>query len=167
MKKGYTLYLTRGALIAALYVALTYLSSLFGLSSGAIQFRISEALCILPIFLPEAVIGLAVGCLVANIATAAVFWDIVFGTIATLIGAFGAYLLRKLPEKLIFIATIPTVLSNAIIIPVVLIYAYGAPDAYPYLMLTVAIGEIVCAFLGGTLLYHSLKKTNLPLFKRI
>lgn len=164
VNKRSLLYLTRGALIAALYVALTYLSALFGLSSGVIQFRISEALCILPIFMPEAIPGLAIGCMIANLATGAVFWDILFGTLATLIGALGAYLLRKLPEKLIFIATLPTVVSNTLIIPAVLIYAYGAPDAYPYLMLTVAIGEIVCALLGGDLLYHTLKKTRFHLF---
>ena len=89
-----------------------------------------------------------------------------FGTFATLIGAVGAYLLRRLPENLIFLTALPTVLSNSIIVPFVLIYAYGAPDAYPYLMLTVAIGELVCALLGGTLLYYALKNTKLPLFRR-
>ena len=160
------LYLTRGALIAALYVAMTYIASIFALASGAIQFRISEALCILPIFMPEAIPGLAIGCFIANLTTGAVIWDVIFGTIATLLGAIGAYLLRNLPEKLMFITTLPTVLSNSIIVPFVLIYAYGLADAYPYLMLTVLIGELVCALLGGTLLYYSLRKTKLPLFRR-
>ena len=157
MKKNTTLYLTRGALIAALYVALTYASALFGLSSGAIQFRISEMLCILPVFMPEAIVGLTLGCLISNLLTGAVVWDIIFGTVATLIGALGARLLRRLPSRLMWIATIPTVFANAIIVPFVLIYAYGAPDAYSYLMLTVGIGELVCAGVMGSVLYYTLR----------
>ena len=72
--------LTRGALIASLYVALTYLASIFGLSSGVIQFRISEALTILPVFMPEAIPGLFIGCILSNLITPAVHpLDIVFG----------------------------------------------------------------------------------------
>ena len=160
MKSKSTLYLTRGALIAALYVALTYASALFGLSSGAIQFRLSEMLCILPVFMPEAVIGLTLGCFIANLITDAIIWDIIFGTIATLIGAVGARLLRNLPPKLIWLATLPTVISNAVIVPFVLIYAYEVPGVYPYFALTVAVGEIVCALTLGTALYHSLKKVK-------
>ncbi|MBE6644858.1 MAG: QueT transporter family protein [Ruminococcaceae bacterium] len=153
-----TLFLTRGALIAALYVALTFASALFGLASGAIQFRISEMLCILPIFMPEAVVGLTLGCLIANLSTNAVIWDVVFGTLATLIGAVGTRLFRKLPKKLIWLAPLPTVLANAIIVPFVLIFAYGASGAYHFLMLTVAIGEVVCAWVMGLVLYYSLLK---------
>jgi len=157
------LCVTRGALVAALYVALTYLASMLGLSSGVIQFRISEALCILPVFFPEAIVGLFVGCIISNIVvvSGAVPLDIVFGSIATLIGAVGAYLLRKLPNKLSFLATLPTVISNAIIVPLVLIFAYGATEGYPFLMITVGIGEIVCAGIGGTLLYFAVKKSRL------
>ena len=161
MKNKSALFVTRGALIAALYVALTYASAIFGLSSGVIQFRLSEMLCILPVFMPEAVIGLTAGCFIANLLTDAVIWDIVFGTVATLIGAVGARLLRNLPPKLIWIATVPTVVSNATIVPFVLIYAYEIPGIYPYFALTVAIGEIVCALFLGTLLYYSLKKTKI------
>ena len=159
MKRNTASYVTRGALISALYVALTYASSLIGIASGVIQFRISEMLCILPIFMPEAIPGLALGCFLANLMTGAVIWDIIFGATATLIGAVGARLLRKIPEKVKFIATLPTLFSNAIIVPLVLIYAYGVPDAYTYLMLTVGIGELVCATVGGTVLYYTLKKT--------
>ena len=95
MKKNSALFLTRGALVAALYVALTYFATLLGLSSGVIQFRFSEALCILPIFIPEAVLGLTVGCLISNIIAGAVLWDVVFGTLATFIGALFARLLRE------------------------------------------------------------------------
>ena len=147
-------------MIAALYVALTYVSAAFSLSSGVIQFRLSEMLCILPIFMPEAVFGITIGCLLANALTGCVLWDIIFGAIATLIGAIGARLLRRLPEKIKFIATIPTVLANAVIVPFVLMYAYGAPGSYFYFMLTVSIGEIVCASILGTAIYYPLKKIN-------
>ena len=156
-----TLYVTRGAMIAAMYVALTYLASLFGLSSGVIQFRISEMLCILPIFFPEAVLGLTIGCIISNIVSGCVIWDIIFGSIATLIGALGARLMRKIPKKLAFLATLPTVLANAVIVPFVLMFAYGAEGGYWYFFLTVAIGEIVCASVGGTLLYFGLKKLQI------
>lgn len=158
--KEKTLYVTRGAAVAALYVLLTFISSLFGLDKGVIQFRLSEMLCILPIFLPEAVPGLFIGCIAANLMTSAVIWDVVFGSIATLIGAIGAWLFRKLPKKLIWLATLPTILSNAIIVPLVLKFAYGVPDLIPFMMLTVGIGEIVTAGILGMLLYFSLVKNK-------
>ena len=156
-----TLFLTRGALIAALYVALTYLSSVFGLSSGVIQFRISEMLCILPILLPEAVPGLFIGCLISNLVTGGAPWDVVFGSIATLVGAVGALFLSRLPKKLKWVATLPTIISNAVIVPFVLMYVYGATDSYFFIMATVALGEIVCAGVCGSILYYSLSKTKI------
>ena len=157
--KQLTLYTTRAAVIAALYIILTELATLVGLSSGVIQFRISEALCILPIFLPAAVPGLFVGCIISNLLVpGVVIWDIIFGSLATLIGAIGARMLRVLPEKYKWVATLPTILANMIIVPFVLIFAYGAPDSYFFLMLTVGIGEIVCAGCGGSALYYVLRK---------
>lgn len=153
-----TLYTTRGALIAAVYVVLTMLASMMGLSSGVIQLRFSEAMCILPIFLPEAVPGLFIGCIVSNLISGGVFWDVLFGSIATLLGAIGARALRELPERIKWIATMPTILANVIIVPVVLIYAYGAPDSYLFLMLTVGAGELICAGFGGSALYYLMKK---------
>ena len=151
--------LCRGAIISALYVALTYLASLVGLASGVIQLRLSEALTILPVMMPEAIPGLFVGCLISNLLVPGAHpLDIIFGSIATLIGAIGAYLLRKLPKKFIFCATIPTILSNAIIIPFVLKFAYGADGSYPYFMLTVGIGEIISAGIFGVFLYYSIRK---------
>lgn len=153
-----TIKLTRSAIIAALYVALTYVSAVFGLSSGVIQFRISEALCILPIFFPEAIAGLTLGCFLANLLTGAAVWDLIFGALATFIGAALAGLMRHLPEKLKWLATIPTVFSNAIIIPFVLIYAYEVPDSYFFLLATVGLGELVCAGFLGSALYYVLRK---------
>jgi len=152
------LYLTRGAMIAACYVVLTYLTNLFGLANGAIQFRISEALCILPILMPEAVPGLTVGCLISNIVTGCNPYDVVFGSLATLLGALGARLLRRLPYRFLWVATLPTVLANMLIVPPVLIFTYGAADAYLWLVLTVGIGEVVCAGVGGTVVGYALKR---------
>ncbi len=160
MKNNTTLFVTRSAMIAALYVALTYFSSIFGLANGAIQFRLSEMLCVLPIFMQEAIIGLTLGCLISNLVTGAVIWDIIFGAFATLLGAIGARLFSRLPTKLLWLTTIPTVISNTVIVPFILIYAYGAEGAYPYFMLTVGIGEIVCAGILGSILCYSLKKSK-------
>lgn len=163
MKNKSALYLTRGALVGAMYVALTYLASLVGLSSGVIQFRISEALCILPLFMPEAVLGLTVGCFISNIiATGVVPLDIIFGTLATFIGAILARLCRRLPERFIFLSTLPTVFANAIIVPFVLMFAYQFEGGYFYFFTTVMIGELVCASLLGTVLYFALS----PYFKK-
>lgn len=145
---------------AALYVALTMLSHLFGLASGAIQFRISEALCVLPVFTAAAVPGLSVGCFLANLLTGAAIWDVIFGSLATLIGAYGAYLLRRLK----YFAPLPTIISNVLIVPYVIKYAYSVDNGIPYLMLTVGIGEIVCAGALGILLILALKPVSRSLF---
>ena len=153
-QKHTTRALTQGAVIAALYVVLTYLASLLGLSSGVIQVRLSEALCILPIFLPAAVPGLAVGCLLANALTGAVVMDIVLGPVATLAGALGTRLLRGRPR----LAILPPILANVIIVPWVLRFGYGMPDAIWYMMLTVGAGEVISVGILGTGLYEALRR---------
>lgn len=141
--------LCQGALIAALYVALTWLASLFGLDKGVIQVRISEALCILPIFLPAAIPGLTLGCFLSNLFFGAVPLDILFGSLATLLGALGTRALRRRP----LLAMLPPILANALIVPWVLRYGYGAPDAIWFMVLTVGAGEVLSAgVLGGALL---------------
>ena len=160
MKRNSTLYLTRGAMIAALYVALTYLSSLVGLDKGAIQFRISEMLCILPAFFPEAVIGLTIGCALANLVTGSMALDIVFGSLATLLGALGVRALRKLPKKLSWLIPLPTILANAVIVPFVIKYVYLTEGLYWIFFLTVGLGELVCAGILGMMLYYSIKKSK-------
>ena len=152
MKRTKTI--TQAAIIAALYVVLTFVANTMGLASGAIQIRLSEALTILPYFTPAAIPGLFVGCLLSNILVGGALFDIIFGSIATLIGALGTYLLRK--SK--WLTPIPPILSNTIIVPLVLIYAYGVSDALPYLMLTVGIGEVISAGLLGMILLKSLEK---------
>lgn len=150
MKNSKALFITHAAIIAALYVVLTYLASVLGLSNGAIQIRFSEALTILPFFTPAAIPGLFIGCIIANILAGAVVWDVVFGSLATLIGAVFTYLLRK---KTKWLAPLPPIIANTIIVPYVLVYAYGVPDGLPFLMLTVGIGEVIsCGILGMVLL---------------
>lgn len=89
MRNKKVLFITQGAVIAAIYVVLTYIVSLLGLTNGVIQVRLSEALTILPVFTPAAIPGLVVGCVISNILTGAVIWDVIFGSLATLIGAVG------------------------------------------------------------------------------
>lgn len=91
MKNRPVLYLTYAAMIAALYVVLTMLANVFGLANGSIQLRFSEALTILPYFTPTAIPGLFVGCLISNVASGAALPDIIFGSMATLLGAIGTY----------------------------------------------------------------------------
>ena len=157
MKKFDVKTLTIGGAIAAVYVVLTLVANAFGLASGAIQVRLSEALTILPCFTPAAVPGLTVGCILANLVTGCAPWDVVFGSLATLIGAVGTYLLRKKP----LLAWIPPVLSNAIIVPIVLQKVYGVPDSFWYLMLTVGAGEVIACGILGLLLYKALSKTKI------
>lgn len=159
MKHKSLLYLTQGAMIAALYVLLTYAASLLGLASGVIQFRLSEMLCILACFTPAAIPGLYVGCLLANILTGAVVWDILFGPVATLVGALGTWLLRRNP----YLAVLPPIAANVVIVPMVLKYAYMAEDAIPYLMLTVGVWEVVTCGVLGILLYYVVRRYRRPL----
>lgn len=149
--------LTVASLIATLYVMLTLLARLFGLDSGVIQIRFSEALCILPIFTPAAIPGLFVGCLLSNILAGAVVWDVIFGSLATLLGAIGTRLLKGNR----FLAVIPPILANTLIIPFVLSFAYGAEGTIPYFMLTVGIGEILSCGILGLFLYRYIKKINI------
>ncbi len=154
MRRNYALTITMGGVIAALYVVLTYVANLFGLASGAIQVRLSEALTILPVFTPAAIPGLTIGCVLANWVTGCLPWDIVFGSLATLIGAVGTRVLKKNP----YIAWIPPVVSNMAIVPIVLQKVYGLTDAWWYLVLTVGAGEVISCGVLGLLLYQSLKR---------
>ena len=142
------LLIAQAGIIGALYVVLTMMVAPFNLASGAIQFRISEALCVLPYFTPAAVPGVIIGCFLSNIMLASPIPDIIFGTLATAIGAVISYKLRKFR----FLVTLPPVVANALIIPFVLRFAYHIPDAIPYLMFTVGAGEVLACFVLGSLL---------------
>lgn len=156
MKKN-TKFITEGAVIAALYVILTLIAKVFGMDSQVIQVRISEALYALAIFMPSAVLGLFVGCILSNILVGGILVDVIFGSIATLIGAFFTYRMRKTP----YLALIPPILSNAIIIPPILKFGYGFEGSVWFFVLTVSIGEIISAGILGAMLYQALKKTKI------
>ena len=156
-RKFKTIDIVYGAVTAGLYIALTYVSQFFGLASGAVQLRLSEALCILPVFTPAAVPGLTVGCLLANLFTGCAIPDVFLGSLATLIGAVFTYLLRK---KNVFLAAVPPVISNALIVPPVLVLVYHETMAYPLIVLCVAAGEIMSCIVLGGLLGLAIKKRN-------
>lgn len=144
-------------IIAAIYVVFTEISAIFGLASQAIQVRISEALCILVCFTPAAVPGVTVGCLISNLLTSGNLFDIVFGTLATFIGASIGYFLRKRP----YFVPLPTVLSNTLIIPFVIKYAFGFnSESLPFIMFTVCIGEIISAWVLGIVLFKVLDRSK-------
>lgn len=149
-----TRYIAHASLIAALYVVLTYLASMMGLSSGVIQVRFSEALTVLPAFTPAAVPGLFIGCLLSNILSGCVIWDVIFGSLATLLGALFTYALRKYKV----LSPVPPIAFNTLIVPFVLRYAYGAPGSIGYFMVTVGIGEIISCGVLGVLLMIGLKR---------
>ena len=152
-------FITQAAIIAALYVVLTFSFATF--SSKAIQVRLSEVLTILPYFTPAAIPGLFIGCLCGNLIAGNALPDVLFGSLATLIGALGTYLLRKQTK---FSAPIPPILSNALIVPFILKYAYGEPFPIPYMMLTVGIGQLISCGVLGLLLLGSLDKYKKQLF---
>lgn len=146
--------MTQAAMIAAIYVVLTMIANAMGLASYAIQIRFSEALTILPFFTIAAVPGVTIGCLISNILAGGALPDILFGTIATLLGAIGTYCLRK---KSKWLAPIPPIVANAIIIPPVLYYAYGITPVW-FSFVTVTIGEIICCGVMGMALLFALMK---------
>ena len=158
-----TRYLCHAAIIAALYIVFTYVTALFGLASGAIQLRLSEALCILTVFTPAAIPGLTVGCLISNLVTGCLPTDIVFGSLATLLGALGGRFLRKYP----YLTPLPTVIANTLIVPFVLAFAYRVEEGLPFLFLTVGLGELLSAYLLGVLLYLPLKNNQNNLFNNL
>ena len=146
--------MTQGALIAALYVAFSFIAYSFGLSGNAVvQMRLSEMLTVLPAFMPAAIPGLAIGCLLTNLLTGCAVWDVIFGTLATLLGAIGTFLLRK--NK--WLAPLPPLLANTIILPPVLATVYGGATI-PVFILTVGLGEIVCCGILGEILVFFMKK---------
>ena len=156
-----TRFLTQSGAIAAVYVLLTMLAAALGLDSGAVQLRLSEALTILPVFTPAAVPGLFIGCLLSNLLAGGVIWDVIFGSLAPLLGAVGTRLLRKNR----WLACLPPILANVLIIPFVLTYAYGIPGGIPWFMFTVGVGEVLSCGLLGQLLWSTLDKHKGQLFK--
>ena len=144
MKTNKVQFMTQAAMIAAIYVVLCVVFQ--PISYGPIQTRIAEALTVLPFCTPAAVPGLFVGCLIANLLGGGILLDVIAGSVATLIAAFATYALRN---KSRYLASVPPVVANALIIPWVLKYGYGEPLSIPFMMLTVGVGEVLgCGILG-------------------
>ena len=151
-------FLTQAAVIAALYTVLTLVFA--PISYGEVQVRISEALTVLPFFTPAAVPGLTIGCLLSNILFSGNIFDIIFGTLATLLGAVGTRMLRKSR----WLCSIPPIISNALIIPPVLTFAYHIPGGIPFQMLTVGAGEVICCLIFGQILISALMPARTKIF---
>ena len=159
MKNQKTQFLTHAAVIAALYTVLVL--AFQPISYGPIQFRIAEALTILPYFTPAAIPGVTIGCFLSAIYTGADVLDMIFGSLATLIAAIISYKLRRYK----YLVPIPPIISNALIIPWVLRYAYDIPDAIPFMMLTVGAGEVLAVGILGTVLLIALDKIKHFVFR--
>lgn len=149
-----TRYIAEGAMIAALYVILTYISMGMGLDKGVIQCRLSEALTVLPVLSGAAVPGLFIGCIISNLLTGCALWDVVLGSLATLIAAIVTTKLKKLP----YLAPIPAIIANTIVVPPVLAYVYNVETALPLIALTVFIGEVISCGIFGTVLLYTVKR---------
>ncbi len=155
------LFITHAALIAALYVVLTLLANLLGLANFPIQVRFSEALTILPFFTPAAIPGLFAGCVISNLLTGCIPLDVLFGSLATLLGSLGTYALRRFTK---WLAPLCPILANTLIVPFVLAYVYRFEGAVPYFMITVGIGEFLSCGVLGMLLLNVLQKYRKQLF---
>lgn len=147
---GKTMFIVRSAVIAALYAALTL--ALYPISFGAVQFRVSEALTLLPIVMPEAIPGLFVGCLVSNLIGSATPWDIIFGSLATLIAAILTYATRR--NKIL--AAFWPVLCNTVIVGLVLALTLDLPVFLT--MGEVGLGELAVVYTVGMAMLAALKR---------
>ena len=146
-------------MIAAMYSVVTVITAQFSFLD--IQLRLTEALCILPIFTPVAIPGLFIGCFFANLCSGAPLADVIFGSLATLIGAYGTW---KLRDKKPCIAIIPPIVANLVIVPFILKFAYGLETAIPQMMLTIGLGEICACGVLGLLLFRMLLPHKEKLF---
>ena len=177
--------LVQAAMIAAIYVVLTLLANALGLANYVIQVRFSEALTILPFFTPAAVPGLFVGCILSNILTGCMPLDVIFGSLATLFGALGTYLIGKKFRHIAgtgetgqdsqrnlsfhkFLAPLPPIVSNTLIVPFILAYVYQFEGSILWFMLTVGAGEVIsCGFLGLALLFSLEKRKGIFVQKHL
>lgn len=158
--------LVHGALIAAVYAAATYLSAGLGIAYGPIQFRFSEALTVLSLFTPAAIPGLTIGCIIGNLSSPFGAWDIVFGSLATLLAALFARKLRNIKIKeLPLLSIVMPVIFNALIVGAEITLLMPTNEAnlaaFAVAALEVGAGELVVCLAGGIPIYHALKKTKI------
>ena len=159
-KQSKVLFIAQAAMVAAIYVVLTLVGASF--SYGEVQVRISEALTILPVFTPAAIPGLFIGCLISNILGGCILPDIIFGSLATLIGALFTWMLRN---KSKYLAPLPPIIANVIVVPFVLRYGYQVPLPIPFMMLTVGIGEVISCGVLGLILHTALSRYKNVIFR--
>lgn len=159
-------FITTAAIIAAAYVVLTFVSAAFNIAYGPIQFRLSEALCILPVFTPAAIYGVTVGCFISNILSFNAL-DMLFGTLATLIAAILTYLTRNIryKELPLLSAVFPVILNAFIVgaeISVFFLNNTAFFTGFIISALQVGLGEIVVCYGLGIPLYGVLDKIKIP-----
>ena len=163
-------FLTQAAMIAALYAVLTYAAAAVNLAYGAVQFRFSEALTVLPVFTPAAIPGLAVGCFLANLGSPLGLVDWIFGTGATLLAAVGTWMARKIQIKGVpVLAPLPPVVANVVLVGFELSCLSSAGTfalgnftwaAFGASALSVGIGELVVCYVLGLPLILALERTK-------
>lgn len=154
MNNNKTQFIVNSSMIASIYTLLVIIAA--PISFGPIQFRIAEALTILPYFTPAAIPGVTIGCFLSAIIIGSDILDIIFGTFATLIGAFLSYKLRK--NK--YLVPFPPIISNALIIPWVLKYAYAEQMPIYFMMASIAVSEVIVCYGLGLILLFSLERIN-------
>jgi len=160
MKENKVTFLTQAALIAAVYVVLCV--AFAPISYGEVQVRVAEALAILPYFTPAAIPGLFVGCFLSNMIGGSILMDMIFGSLATLIGAAGSWYFRK--NRILVL--VPPIAANTIMVPFVLRFGYGVPLPIPFMMLTVGIGEVIAVAVLGSVLLNVLDRYKGILFRK-
>lgn len=160
MKENKVVFLTQAALIAAVYVVLCV--AFAPISYGEVQVRVAEALAILPYFTPAAIPGLFVGCFLSNMIGGSILMDMIFGSLATLIGAAGSWYFRK--NRILVL--VPPIAANTIMVPFVLRFGYGVPLPIPFMMLTVGIGEVIAVAVLGSVLLNVLDRYKGILFRK-
>lgn len=165
MKNSKANFLALSGLFAAMYVALTALSALFGLDKGVIQFRLSEVLTVIPFVCIPAIPGIAVGCVISGILFGATPIDIVFGSLTTLLAAALTAVFGKKYRKAAWSAAIPPILLNSFSVPFILKYSYCVGEAYYFILITVFIGETVCAGLIGTAVLYRMPQKILKMLE--
>ncbi|HOA34331.1 MAG TPA: QueT transporter family protein [Clostridiales bacterium] len=162
-KNGIT-YIAQAGVIAALYVALTYISAAFNLAYGPFQIRLSEMLTILPVFTPAAIPGLVIGCVIGNLGSPLGIVDIIFGSVATLIAAiltrsFKPYKIKGLPV----LSALPPIIVNALVIGLelyIMLPAYAGLIGFAYGVLSVAAGQLIACLGLGLVLYVAIEKSG-------
>lgn len=160
MAKLSTKKIARAGVLAGLYALLSLVT--FPIASGSIQFRVSEGLCLLPLFMPESIPALFIGCMVSNLITGCAIFDIIFGSLITLFSAILTYyfgkIIKNVPLKLIVGGLFPVIL-NAFLLPLIWYYCYGELEfLYVVQVCFLLVSQSVSVYAVGIPLYFIMKK---------